>query len=73
MSQALRVVTPVLGWRPYVLVEFEPDPDSEAGFKILLDAGGGIDSTDDAREALEITLANLPAPAEEKKEDDPSD
>ncbi len=59
MPESLTLSMPVLGDRPYILIEVEPDPDSEAGFDLKVQAGGGISSQDDMTALLLMLVENL--------------
>ncbi|MFI7069567.1 hypothetical protein [Micromonospora sediminicola] len=61
---------PILGLKPYVLVQFDADsdPSNETGLKATVNAGGGIASADEIRDALTLVLASLPEPTETPKE-----
>lgn len=55
MNESITLSMPVLGDRPYILIECEPDPGSEVGWDMKVKAGGGIGTQDDMT-ALLLTL-----------------
>ncbi len=59
MPENMTLSMPILGDRPYILIECEPDPGSETGFDLNVKAGGGIGSQDEMTVLLLLLVEEL--------------
>lgn len=59
-GQRNELVHAALGLRPYVLIEYKMGPDGDDDLRAVLNAGGGISSVADIRDALTLALDGLP-------------
>ncbi|MFD6638310.1 hypothetical protein ACFWDN_21115 [Micromonospora chalcea] len=59
---------PILGLKPFVLVEFTADPDVPGDLTASVNAGGGITTPAEIRDALTLVLDSLPEPTPEESE-----
>lgn len=59
MSERMTLINPVLGDRPYILIECEPDPGSEAGFDLQVKAGGGVNTQEEMAVLLLLLVEEL--------------
>jgi hypothetical protein len=58
-DEHITLTTPVLGTRPFILIEAHPDDDSPLGFELKVNAGGGVGSQDEMLTLLLVLVEEM--------------